>query len=1355
MPSRKPLSIEEIRTEAVHFSAKDRLLDFTPNGEGQSPLILSSSDFFYIKWIEKGAPLSIETFFPVSKSFPAEQKEASLSRFKAALKENREDFCNTDLYLALGFLKYDENTLAPALLIPLEVDPTCRLLQISKRRPLENVLLKRKLENIASLPKATDAVVNGTFNIKLYFEMFEKAVSGKYNWKFTRNGICLTFINSTQVMVMKNFLRMLWKRAEISSRPIFDTLLGESIFPNAESLFEDNSYDSLYKPENHYFLHTLDSKSNEAIIDAQNENAIAYAIQALPGADKAKTAANLVADLIAKDKKVLVISRRAVTMQTFLGALFPKNTPRNLDRDKILAKFCKSRNSFAYYYETVNNPLQPSNTTLSNLLYLYKESESSNSKIPGKLFDETDSLNYSQFMLLRSRLEKIIRLYFEEGGLEVSDTFKDVHKTSVKYEDLHTIQDDLKSFQEATEPLRNMADIFNKTGMYPSGITLDELDEAVSLAKEAFNEKTPDFEKWNLHSNGWDSYQDDIKSLPSAGNKWVSYRRQTSEIYTDTAIDENVLESREILNANINSALKGLSDQYRKAKKHLQTLFKNPKSIASDAALLEGVNNLVTLQENRRAYKDCAVLGNHLLGKDWLFEKSNWAILTLKIRYFLDFRIKFKAHPQFKMLVKILEQWHLVKPAFKELDRLTSGIAETKRILENISMTLELEAPLEKLPIKEWAVMISEWSTKWNKMDTHLQLNALFQEVEKMNCGPIAEFLRQPHFIFKELPQSFTKYWSHSQIQKAIGNCPELQSISPSERLQKSSEFRALQKDLCAANANFIYNKLSSQPNLLKNVGLAHSMELIPRETFDVTLFLDADCTSIAEAMPGMILSNRSIFIGDPHAPFQEQFNDSEFIRSTAFTRSILTGLLRKCVPTKEIGFTSIYADASLVAFANERIYSKKIRMLPSVLKKPVKRTFLKDVTDKIGAIAKAAVNHAEKKRDQSLGIIAFSEDTCKKIASAIQTLPKSPEAAKFLNSITQNSFYIKTPERAIQKYRDVIMVCNDLDSVSGSAGEFKLAVCTTLATKSTYLVVSKADLAQQANSKPSLIWDWIADLKETVNSATTDIRPAESILKHEVADFLREKQQQVEESVSRGRIPIGPVICDTRNPAQYLAVIEDDCTTSTYRESVEDREIIRYELLNKLGWKIINVRLPLWRQSNEEEKKRLLAAIEKEQSQAQVFEAPLEEEEFSDTNLQENVVPYEVTQMNIKGTQHDKPIAELTQSQLIVQLKFYVDHESPIHEDILMRRLLELHHIERTGPIIRRTLNDAIKNALQQNMFTKTGNFFYAAGEQNIILRERSSRPDFERKIDYVSPEELALLSASNQEARELLGLI
>ena len=134
--------VAKIRQEAALFDTKDRLLNFATKNDFQSPLVMEAGDLFFEKWLQAKGPLPLESFFQVSANFTAQQKITAIDAMTAVLRNKLEDFGETDLYLVLGFLKWDGNALAPSLLIPLDADPVQKTLTISKRTPIENVILR-------------------------------------------------------------------------------------------------------------------------------------------------------------------------------------------------------------------------------------------------------------------------------------------------------------------------------------------------------------------------------------------------------------------------------------------------------------------------------------------------------------------------------------------------------------------------------------------------------------------------------------------------------------------------------------------------------------------------------------------------------------------------------------------------------------------------------------------------------------------------------------------------------------------------------------------------------------------------------------------------------------------------------------------------------------------------------------------------------------------------------------------------------------------------------------------------------------------------------------------------------------
>lgn len=1358
-------TVLKICQEASLFNTKDRLLQFSTKSEFQTPLQLESGDTFYERWTQSGNAIPLETFVPVTASFGAQQKDDCIRNFTRILKEKKEDFGTTDLFLLLGFLKWDGNALAPSLLIPLDTNDDFTKLTLTTRPPLENIVLKERLAGI-SLPKAEDATVDGQFNIQLYFSLFEKAICGERNWKFTRHGICLAFLNSSRLRLKKN-MEEFYSERKIDSNNFLTSLLDEDGFKLKESVFDDADFDQSYTPADHHFLYTTDSHSTKVALDALDENNSGFAIQALPGTQKMKVVANIVADSVVNGKKTLVVTRRAATTQSFQHIWKPMFRSFNgPEREQVVEDVNRTRSFFSKYYKAVNSSVQSAKTSLPNVLQEFAQSTKPRSKFVDAIFQEAGNLNYNDYKTLRKVLEQIVEVYFDKNGIIARKTFLNVNVKEISSEKKTEIAGILKDIISKVEFITPIVKLFESEGFFPTGIFLPALLDMLTLLRGNYDENTPVFENWDLRSNSWNAYQDSLKALPEAGDKWVRYHRQTSDIYTDDAVDENILGIRDEFAESLKATLKGLNDHYRNSRRMLLKLLKNPKDATSDAKLLDLIDTLLELQENKRAYKDTAVLGNHLLGKDWLYETSNWISLNNKITFLYNFREKHGNKPELELMLTILEHWHQIKPQLPQFEAFTKATQDLLLLVRELSKELALEVPLESQSLDKWIDEIRQWDEHWETIDSHIELNTLFNIVDEFGCASLQHYVQNPNAINNELVAAFTHYWSGVQVQRLNMDSPELFACAPKAHHKLSQQYRTLLDNLC--NANFRKAHACAESGKLSVLSMNEAFTLDKSTQFDIAILLDADSISVAEAVPLAMMSKRTILVGNPHVPpidisSSDAFLDIAPVHTSFFLENIMTAALRRGIPTRELWYSDTYTDTSLIQFANERIYGNGIKQIPVPNRDIRKGETLRIVADKVTEIAQAAISYAEHHPGQSLGVVAFSQARCSEISTAIDSLvkPESTIARFFSQTNTAINFYVKTPDRAVEKYRDTIFICADPEGFDKISGEHKLAVCTTLARQEVQVFVSKADMEKQATAKPGIFWDWIQYL-QTKSPAKEDARQANSILRPQVMGILQSEGIKAEQSYAAGGIPVGPVVIDSNNSKRFLAVIEDDCTTERFRESVEDREYVRPVILRQLGWKVIQLWTPFWYIANRDEISHVITTIAIEQSVA-----PPPPEETKDDSAEKGsapaapevvTVPYAVVHPKIEGTAHDKPIAELPAASLIVQMKFYVDHESPIHEELLLSRLLELHHVDRAGPMILQALNDAIKQGFQKHKFIKTGKFFYTTNEKATVkLRDRSARPENERKMVYVSPEERALLPVSMDEfkIKQALGLL
>ncbi|MCF0225666.1 MAG: DUF4011 domain-containing protein [Fibrobacter sp.] len=1358
--------IEKIRLEAALLDPKDRLLNFSSKAEFQSPFIMEAGDLFYEKWRQSGESQLLDSFFPITANFTPQQKISLVNEMTTVLREKKEDFGVTDLYLVLGFLKWDGNALSPTLLVPVDVNLDKRTLSLSKQPVIENTVLRERLKDRISLPKAEEAVVNGQFSILLYFSLFEKAVAAEKNWKFTRHGLCLCFFDSAKLLLRKR-MEIGFSNKEVDSHPVLSSLLSRSGFEVMESLFEDSDFDHVYTPANHHFLYPTDSHTTRVVIDALNSKACAYAVQALPGTSKMKVAANIVSDAIAKDQKVLVVNKRAITAAQFKNFWNPPfRTFAESNREALAQEVKASRTELLNYYDLVNKPIQPAGILLPELLTEFLSVKAPKQKIPETVFNGVAELDFKKYQALKADLQQLIDLYYNKKGAEARNAFLSVKVPSLTVEKQDNIAQELNNAVQCVEMLETTIKLLESAGLFPTGLFLSSLADILQIIKENFDTETPVFEDWQLRSSNWDSYKPTLLKLPEAGDQWVRYRRQTSEIYTDDAVDANIYAAREEFIQSTKATLKGLSDRYRSARKVLTKVLKKPKSVTNDDQLLDLIDTLLELQENKKAYKESSVLGNHLLGKDWLYEKSDWVELNKKINFIYNFREAHKKDARLDLLLQMLEKWHLLKEIIPEIDLLLTKVAELQKCIRQVSKDMKLETPLDTLDINKWMDTLWLWSENWNNLDIHLQLTALYTKIEEYNCPALSAFVQNANTMTPDIYTAYIHHWSAMQIQVATKACPGIFTTDPKARFQKGKAYRELLDQFSNANFKELHDSVKADPGKLTVQHLNEALCAPQSQTYDIALILDADCISVVEAIPVILSAKKSIFVGDPHNPNLEQlpldaFNEKPQPHTPLFIENILATALRQGVPTREIWLSRHYVDSSIISFANEKIYNYGIKQLPPPHRDPFKGIKYRVVEDKVLAIAQAAIRHAERSPSKTLGILAFHQSTCTEIEKAIRSMltAGTPTARFFDQSNPEIRYFVKTPERAVDRYRDVVLICLDNDGSSSLASDRKISVCTTLAKAETHAFISETDLSKRSSSKNNLYWEWISYLQGKDHTEKTETQgSSDSPIKQQIIDALTKEGITVEESLCRGGISVGPVIVDKNNPNHFLAVIEDDCTTERFRDSVEDRVCIRPTTLKQQGWKILSMWLPFWYMTQSDEVGHLTATIAIEQSVAPPPSEEVEEEDAVEILAEPSlVVPYVVQHPKIEGTPHDKPIAELPATAIITQLKFYVDHEGPIHEDILLMRVLELHHVDRAGPVLQKALLDAIEQGLQKKRFVKTGPFFYPLQQAEMSPRDRSARPDFERKLAYVSPEERAKMPQSMNEhgIKQALGLI
>ena len=1361
--------ISKLQLEILDSSFQNRLLNFPAESPFQSPLMKENSDVFINNWIKSGEPLALSSFFG----------EESLAFFVKVLKRKQEDFGVFDLFLAAGFLKWSGNKMSPTLLIPLKVDLQNFTVQLSDLPPIENIPLRESTKNEGVIPRVSEALINNRLDVEKYFAMIEMAAAKQPFWKFSIRGLCLSFFSTSHFYLHQNLDFQINKSTSLpTDNSIYFKLFNDEGFRVADSIFDKKEANNAYHPADHAFLYPTDFSTVKASIDALSPKNEAYVIQTPPGTFVFETAANIIADSLFNHKKVLVLTKRAVTTEKIKLALYPEfRSYTQLERPEAQKKLRKMRDDLTEYYNIANSKTPVGGICLSELFEEKSRIPPIKNKIADAVFSGIEKLNFQDYRIIQKTIATLVHEFSNPATQKAQEAFKSCDLKVLNKEQQNRLAELLEPTIENIDRLTPFIKVLETTVLSES-ITLDKLAQAFDLIQTYFDADTPTYEGWDLQSSDWDNYGENILSIPESGSIWSRFRRDGSLIYTEGAIDESILATRDEFAEITKNSFRAFSDNYRSRKKKLLSLFREPKEIESDDELILLVDELIEIQNHRNFYKNSMPMGNRLFGKTWKYERTNWVLLHLKQKYFYDLKHKIKDPIIAELLFGILEKYHLLKNLELNIELAQAQLSEIQKNQNEISTLLSLAIPLELISLTEQGNLLRNWMDSLSCLDIHVQTNAWIDRLNQKNLGPLVDYVFDKSLPNEDLTSALAAYWCQQQIQEFTKQKNDLFSVSPQKRTQNSKAFRALLDDYCSTNFKFLEDTIQKYPESLQifNVCDFYASPKNYEQKFDLLLILDAEIISTAESVPAIVSTTKMIVMGDTETPelellFIDALEKIEHTQKMQVSKqqSILNQTLQKGAGSRTLCLSRQYQHPALFYFINQHFYNNTIQQFPLPHKLTFKGLGLKKVPDTIKSLIDAAVQHAKAKPSQTLGIIAFSEGQCQEIHQKLEAeIEASPSLKGFFSPKNLSRYcFIKTPERAVGLYRDCILICIDEDlEYSAPITREKIKVCASLAKQDLQVFASIATMTGTATATTSpVLAEWFDYLQKYKAIDFFENKEAPSSLLPYVQTVLEKNNVSFELGWALNKIAINLCIHDNNNQNRFLAAIEDDFYPRFLKESIEDIEYMRPVCLGALGWKMLSTWSPVWITSTQDEIDHLLTTISIEQSVAptaeEVQRAP--ESQVASNETEElltpeiTVKPYVIKNPKIEGTAHHKPIPELPLKSIIVQLLFYVDKESPIHGDCLRKRLLNLHQLDREGPKITQILDDALKQGIQAKAFVKTGPFYYSLKPTKIKLRFRGDLNPEERKFSYVSPEERALLPASmnNASIRQLLGLL
>lgn len=404
---------------------------------------------------------------------------------------------------------------------------------------------------------------------------------------------------------------------------------------------------------------------------------------------------------------------------------------------------------------------------------------------------------------------------------------------------------------------------------------------------------------------------------------------------------------------------------------------------------------------------------------------------------------------------------------------------------------------------------------------------------------------------------------------------------------------------------------------------------------FDLVVMDEASQLKPEDAIGAIARGRQVVIVGDPKqlpptSFFQrvsldaEDDNAADDHAAVEEGESILDVASTLFQPVRRLRWHYRSRHHSLIAFSNSEFYQRNLIIFPSAYHDDpslgVKHHFVPDGVfensrnpREAAVVVEAVLDHMRRHPHESLGVVTLNFEQRELVEELLdRQLRDDPAAIAFQERMKggQETLFVKNLENVQGDERDVIFISTTYGSdargnqfqrfgpINGPSGHRRLNVLFTRAKKRT-VVFSSLDperIQTTANSpwgaralKQYLIYARTGILQQAddgIDQPTNDFERS-------VGDALKEKGYDVVPQIGVAGFFIDLGVRHPAKAGAFLLGIECDGASYHSGRSARDRDRLRQEILENLGWKIHRIWSTDWFKSRDGEIKRLLRSIE------------------------------------------------------------------------------------------------------------------------------------------------------------------
>jgi very-short-patch-repair endonuclease len=400
--------------------------------------------------------------------------------------------------------------------------------------------------------------------------------------------------------------------------------------------------------------------------------------------------------------------------------------------------------------------------------------------------------------------------------------------------------------------------------------------------------------------------------------------------------------------------------------------------------------------------------------------------------------------------------------------------------------------------------------------------------------------------------------------------------------------------------------------------------------------------------------------------------------------------------------------------------------------------------------VAKAITQHIRDYPNKSLGVACLSVQQRDAVDDMIDKIGLRAEVEGFTPK--EERLFVKNLEAVQGDERDVIFISVgygvapnqskpflNFGPVSQEGGERRLNVLASRAREKcvVFSSITSADIPAESEPRGTRMLRALLDFAETrkLGAGTLHGDGFESPFEEAVARTIREAGFHVHPQVGVKSFRIDLGVVDPPRPGEFILGVECDGAAYHSARSARDRDRLRQEVLEGLGWRLHRVWSTDWFRNPQRESDKLLAAIRdaKSKSVGPKIEPISDDDDLPELDEDESIAaPHEgsdeaetpsnsvqykecVLTVPFRRDLLDIPVVELSRFALEV-----VEAEGPIHTYEVARRIREAFRLQKTGKRIFSHVKFSLQHLARNGSVTREGEFWSAVGQHIVVARNR-----------------------------------